>query len=86
METDFQVTLPVKDLADLDNLGDLLATLISVLNEFPPDDTPGSQPGIIRITFTAGDEILIIQFSAFILAETIEGGLSGAALFEVLGN
>jgi hypothetical protein len=86
LETDFQITLPVKDLSDLDNLGDLLAILISVLDEFPPEDTPGSQPGIIRITFTAGDKILVMQFSAFTLTEVADDGLTGVALYEALRN
>lgn len=84
METDFHVTLLVEDLSDLDNLGEQLAALISVLHEFPPIETPGSQPGIIRITLLAGNENLVIQFSAFTLAEAIADGLSGAALYEAL--
>ncbi|NIV33839.1 MAG: hypothetical protein GWN58_31650, partial [Anaerolineae bacterium] len=40
METDFAVLLPVESLADLDELGTLLARVLVVLDRFPPEDTP----------------------------------------------
>ena len=40
-QTDFRFSLPVKDLTDLDAMGELVEGVLSVIDKFPPDDTPG---------------------------------------------
>lgn len=86
METDFRITLTVNDLSDQDDLGNQLLAVLLVLHEYPPDVTPGSQPGLIRTTFMAGDDIVSTQFSVTTSVEAIANGLSGASFLEVLPN
>lgn len=85
-ETDFRVTIPVNYLSDREELGELLARVILVLNAFPPDDTPGPVPGQISVTFMGGDGKLFMRFSVLDAAEAMEDGLSGVDLFETLHN
>lgn len=85
METDFYVTLPVGDLADLDALGNLTAEVLAVLDGFPPDSTPGPQPGYIGITFVVGEEELNFRFTVEQAADARKRGLTGADLLEPLG-
>lgn len=85
METDFFVTLQVEDLANLDALSELAAEVLAVLDGFPPNSTPGPQPGYIGITFVAGEEECNLWFTVEQAADARSRGLSGAALLEALG-
>ncbi|MBU2612057.1 MAG: hypothetical protein KJ606_14105 [Chloroflexi bacterium] len=84
METDFYVIAEVTDLTDNENLGNILEDLLIVLDGFPPDETPGPQPGYIGVTFQAGDDLLNLWFSVTAGEDARKQGLHGSALFNAL--
>jgi heat shock protein HslJ len=85
METDFHVALPVESLADLDGLGSLLARVLAVLDRFPPEDTPGQQPGRVSVAFVSpGNEEIWLWFSVTEGVQVRENGPIGSALLEAL--
>jgi hypothetical protein len=86
METDFHITAQVEDLTDTDHLGYLLEQFLMILDDFPPDATPGSQAGYIGIHFSDGTEEFNLWFSV-IDGETARAlGLQGSDLFIELQN
>ncbi|MBI5961182.1 MAG: hypothetical protein HY866_20765 [Chloroflexi bacterium] len=51
METDFELTLALADVSDLEAMGNRVADVLGIIvSQFPPDSTPGPQPGRIQIT------------------------------------
>lgn len=85
METDFHIALPVESLADLDGLGTLLTRVLAVLDQFPPEDTPGQQPGRVSVAFVSrGNEEGWVWFSLTEGVQARENGLTGEALLEAL--
>ncbi len=84
LQTDFHVTLDAQNLNDAQELGKLLEQALAVLARFPPDQTPGPQPGYIGITYTNGSEAFRLWFNQTRLNELRVKGLSGADLFNVL--
>ncbi|MGD9317005.1 MAG: META domain-containing protein, partial [Anaerolineae bacterium] len=84
METDFYVTLPVDDLADLDGLGAEVATVLAVLDGFPPEETPGSQPGYVDIAFVSGGEGDRLRVPVTEATQARQRGLVGAELLAAL--
>jgi hypothetical protein len=85
VETDYHITLAVEDLSDLDHLGAVLLSALTVLNEFPVDETPGNMPGRIQIFFSVGEEGRYMYFTETEASEALASGLTGAALLEALG-
>ena len=84
METDFRITLQVKSLKDAEKLGSLLEQTLVVLDGFPTGSTPGSQPGIVGVTFQAGKETTNLSFTVTEGKAARDKGLRGAALLEAL--
>jgi len=84
METDFYVTLKVRDLEDKSVLGDLVEQALSVVAEFPVDKTPGPQPGYVGITFEAPGDELRLWFTQRDAEAALENGLRGEELFKAL--
>lgn len=84
-QTDFYVRLPSEDLGNLETLGTLAAGVLDVLDDFPTHETPGSQPGYIKIVFFSGEKEAQLWFSATDAAGARSKGLGGSALLEVLG-
>lgn len=85
METDFYVTLPVEDLEDIAALGELVEGVLAVLDGFPPQSTPGPQPGRVSITLVAGETEGHLSFGFAEVAKARKRGLSGATLLQALG-
>ena len=84
METDFYVTLRVKDLEDKQALGEWIEQVLNLVAKFPVEDTPGPQPGYVGITFeTPGDE-LRLWFTQMDAETALENGLQGEELFNAL--
>ena len=54
MQTDFEVTGEVGDFEDADTVGEKVRAIIQILEEFPPESTPGPAPGNLKITITSG--------------------------------
>lgn len=84
MQTDFHIVLAVETLTDSENLGNLLAQTLAVLNEFPVGETPGPNPGSIGITFQAGDTVENLWFQRAQSDALRAQGLTGAALYRAL--
>ncbi len=86
METDFRISVEVKDLSDRAALGETLEKILSVLNTFSPEETPGPQPGYIGIRFFQQSDELNLWFTVQD-GEVARGkGLHGAELLEDLMN
>jgi hypothetical protein len=86
METDFRVIAQVDDLEDTEALGNLTADILAVLNEFPPDETPGPMAGQITITFVKGDEQVVLPVSVEVASQVVEQGITGAGLWVALNE
>jgi hypothetical protein len=56
METDFNVTLQINDLADLDECGAWIAQVMQIILDIPKDEILGPRPGRVSIAFQAGGE------------------------------
>jgi hypothetical protein len=84
METDFRISVPVDNLADYEKLGNLLEEILTVLDGFPTETTPGPQPGYVGVTFQAGKDELHLWFLVEYGKSARALGLHGAALFEEL--
>lgn len=86
METDFRIQVEVPDLADIAHLGALLEQVLEVLDGFPNETTPGSQPGYIGVNFAEGQETLYLWFTIIDGESARALGLHGAELLEELQN
>jgi hypothetical protein len=84
MQTNFHITVVVDALEDEEVLGNLTAQILTVLNQIPPEDIPGPQPGNITLAFVAGDAQRKLYFSITQADTALEQGLTGAALFHQL--
>ncbi len=84
METDFHVTIKVNDLKDKKALGEQIEQVLAVVAKFPPEDTPGPQPGYVGITFEAPTDELRLWFTQTDSEAAIENGLQGEELFNTL--
>ncbi|MEW5828669.1 MAG: hypothetical protein AB1846_07240 [Chloroflexota bacterium] len=87
METDFRITIEVASLDDEAELARLLDASLAVLDGFPPDETPGPQPGYIGIAFEeASGESLNLWFQASRADALRRQGLGGVELLQALKN
>lgn len=84
METDFHITLKVNDLEDKQALGNLIEQVLAVVAKYPPEDTPGPQPGYVGITFEAPIDELRLWFTQTDGETAIDNGLRGEELFNAL--
>jgi hypothetical protein len=84
LETDFHIAVKVADLADKDNLGNLLEKILRVLAAIPTDKIPGPEPGYINISFQAGNDELNISFNVTEGKSALASGQHGGVLFEEL--
>jgi hypothetical protein len=83
-ETDFYTTITVADLTDETELGNLLEQTLSVIDQFPVDQTPGPNPGYVGITFKAGEQVQNLWFMQTQVADLRKQGLKGADLYRAL--
>ena len=84
METDFHITLKVNDLEDKQVLGKLIEQVLAVVATYPPEETPGPQPGYVGITFEAPTDKIRLWFTQKDGESAIKNGLQGAELFNTL--
>jgi hypothetical protein len=87
METNVDITLRSVNLGDAEALGDeVAATLKMLLDQFPPDRTPGPRPGRINLNFESSGETgqFTVGFSEAEEALSTPG-LEGEALLATLG-
>ncbi len=87
METDFGVTAQIADLNDAETMGNILADVLAVLADFPPENTPGPNPGRITFIFSTPQQERR-QFTAYYTeaVEAVQNGLRGAELLDTLGG
>jgi hypothetical protein len=62
METDFNITLPVTDLADEDTLGNWINQVMQIILNIPKEKIVGPRPGRVSIIFQSGDQNQGINF------------------------
>jgi hypothetical protein len=82
METDFNITLPVRDTTDT-VLGEGIVRIMQVIEDIPPDRIIGPRPGRVAITFEVngqrqGITFYIDQYRA------LPAGLSPAEIYQTL--
>ena len=83
METDFNVTLNVEDVADEALLGEWILDVMDVIEAIPADQIVGPRPGRVSIIFKAstaqaGANFYIDQYQA------LPAGLSNAEIYQSL--
>jgi hypothetical protein len=86
METDFRLTAQVDNLADTEQLGNLLERILVVLDGFPAGTTPGTQPGYVGVAFQAGSDTSNLWFLITDGEAARAQDLHGAALLDRLTN
>ena len=84
METDFHFQVEVADLSNTIALGDLLERILVVLDSFPAEVTPGSQPGYIGVRFIQGNNDTNLWFNVTTSDSARALGLHGAELLSEL--
>ena len=62
METDFNVTLPVADLTNENDLGEWIARTMQVIGDLPAEKIVGPRPGRITTIFTTGTDQKFVTF------------------------
>ncbi len=84
MQTDFYIMLEIENLADEAHLGSLLERVLTALNQFPIEQTPGPNPGYVSITFQAAGEARNLRFTVTQAEDALRQGLRGADLLHAL--
>ena len=83
METDFNITLQVSDLADESTLGEWIVKVMQVVENIPQDKIAGPRPGRVSIAFQAGSDQKFVTFYINQYQE-LPTDLSGAEIFQTL--
>ncbi|HSL29090.1 MAG TPA: hypothetical protein VK900_07820 [Anaerolineales bacterium] len=83
METDFNVTLQVTDLADENALGEWIIKVMQVIESIPADQIVGPRPGRVSITFQSGTSQQVVNFYID-QYENLPAGLSNAEIYQAL--
>jgi hypothetical protein len=83
-ETDYYITFTVTNLQDEAALGALLEQSLSIINQFPVDQTPGPNPGYVGIGFESGGDVQNLWFTRQQASDLIAQGMRGAELYRTL--
>jgi hypothetical protein len=83
METDFNITLQVADLANESELGEWIVKVMQVITAIPPDQIVGPRPGRVSLGFQAGSDQQVVSFYINQYQE-LQPGLSAAELYQAL--
>ena len=86
MQTDFYLTITVPDTADTQAMGDWVERVLPVIDQFPPGQVPGPNPGYIGMRFTSDSDEQNLWFTRQKAQELISAGTTGSALFDTLQN
>ena len=62
METDFNITLQVVDLANESDLGEWIVKVMQVVESIPPEKIQGPRPGRVSLEFRSGSENKFVNF------------------------
>ncbi len=84
METDFDFTIVVEDINDTATMGDIAADILQIIVNYPPDETPGPNPGRIIFMYSNDDERINVMVRYNHAMDRLEAGLTGTDLFNAL--
>ena len=83
METDFNVTLQVNDLANESDLGEWIVRVMQVIENIPPEQIAGPQPGRVSIIFQSNSDQKIVNFTIY-QYQALASGLSNSEIYQAL--
>jgi len=83
METDFNITLQVNDLADEAELGEWIVKVMGVITQIPPEQIMGPRPGRVSMIFKAGSDQTGVNFYID-QYQSLPAGLGNAEIFRAL--
>jgi hypothetical protein len=83
METDFNLTLQVADLADESDLGDWIVKVMQVIEDIPQEQLVGPRPGQVNIIYQTGTDQKVIRFYIN-QYQDLPAGLNRAEIFQAL--
>jgi hypothetical protein len=85
METDFNITLQVTDLANEADLGEWIVKVVQIIENIPTEEIVGPRPGRVAIAFQSGEEKGNISFYINQYRD-LPAGLSNAEIYQALKN
>jgi hypothetical protein len=83
METDFNVTLNVNDLTNTSDLGSWIVKVMQVIEDIPPEQIVGPQPGRVSMIFQSNDDQKIVNFYMN-QYQALSSGLNNAEIYQAL--
>jgi len=83
METDFNITLQVRDLNNESELGEWIVKVMQIITAIPPEQIVGPRPGRVSLGFQSAGETKNISFYINQYQE-LPAGLSSAEIFQQL--
>ena len=83
METDFNVTLQVNDLANESDLGEWIVRVMQVIENIPPEQIAGPQPGRVSIIFQSNSDQKVVNFTIY-QYQALASGLSNSEIYLAL--
>jgi hypothetical protein len=84
MQTDFYFSVARVDLSDTQVMGVWAEQILRVLEDFPPGEVPGPNPGYVSISFSGDGETITLWFPRKLGSDLLENGRRGSELFEAL--
>lgn len=84
METDFQVSIRVESVQDEAALAEKITAALAILKDYPPEQTPGPQPGYITFTFHDGNEERLLRAGYIQAMEALARSGAAPALLAAL--
>lgn len=82
-ETDFNITLPVRDLNDEEDLGKWIRNVMHIIIEIPPEQIVGPVPGRVFLVFQSGSDQKALNFGIDQF-QNLSSDLSDAEIFQTL--
>ncbi|MBE0696293.1 MAG: hypothetical protein IH586_05160, partial [Anaerolineaceae bacterium] len=86
LQTDFFLNVSINSISDHQILGEWIEKSMRVLNEFPPGIVPGSNLGMIGISFKSSSDSVSLSFPISSCRKLLNEGLRGGELFDALIN
>lgn len=85
MQTDIRLIVPVENLSNPTEMGDITDRLLGVILEIPLSDLPGMQPGYIGIQFYNNEaDDLNLWFQRELAEQLVKAGIKGEELWQEL--
>ena len=83
METDFNITLQVKDLTNESELGEWIVKVMQVIEDIPQEQIVGPQPGRVSMMFQSNGDQQILNFYVN-QYQALPSGLSNSEIYQAL--